>query len=83
VFSRELIKERVNLSLLGTWGRLGPLSKLGRVPSPKHRKPRPTDFVKKELHVLELDKNFEKFTLEVLIGGVEGIEKNVTRPTVK
>jgi len=26
-----------------------------------------------------LDENFEKFTFEVLIGGGEGIEKNITR----
>jgi len=60
-----------------------PLPKLGRIPSLKHRKPQPTNFIKEELHALGWDENFEKTTLEVLIRGGEGIEKNITQLTDK
>jgi len=80
---QELIEERINLLLLDTRCRTSPLLKTGRIPSPKHRKPRLTSSIKKVLRALRFNKNLEEFNFEVLIRGGEGIKKNVTRPTDK
>ena len=63
----ELIKKIINLLLLGIRSQTSPLLKPGRIPSPIHRKPKPTDFVKKESRPLGLNKNLEEFTFEVFV----------------
>lgn len=58
-----------------------PFLKSSRIPSPIHRKPRSTSFVKKEPRTLGLNKNLEEFTLEIFVRGGERVKKNITRPT--
>ena len=63
-FPRELIEERKTLQLLGTHGRTRAILKLLRLPSPRHRKPRPTDFVKDVRHGFWTSEYFEKSLFE-------------------
>jgi len=80
-FFWELVKERENLSLLGTLGRTRPLLELLRLSSPEHRKTWPIDFYKKEWHTLRSNENHEEFLFEIFIWSIERTKENITRPT--
>lgn len=65
--------------LLDSRGRTSQLLKADRIPTPKHRKPRPTGFIEKELHALGFNENLKEFTLEFFIRGCERIKKNISQ----
>jgi len=66
-FSGAYQIERENLLILGTRGQTRPLLELLRLSNSEHRKPRPTDFIKREWHILQSDDNLQEFFFEVFI----------------